>query len=183
MAKRSGDTAFAAIATSPSKSTVTASLCPRIPKRLTYNGHINPRASVLEMPAIRGHAILPTSMAPRLTILDCGGKAEWRHRFRCYCNQPDKSTVTASLCRRTPKRLAFTGRINPRASVLECGGPPPLFVKWNKIIRTWFNALQTLRENSYCNQPLQKRPVPDEWPKKMPGIRGLAFRQPAWRQR
>ena len=28
---------------------------------------------------------------------------------------------------RSPRRSAFTGRLGLRASVVECGGPPPLF--------------------------------------------------------
>jgi len=31
---------------------------------------------------------------------------------------------------RTPRRFALFGYHRPLASVLDCGGPPPLFVRW-----------------------------------------------------
>ncbi len=80
-------------------------------------------------------------------VMDCGGKAQPRHLFRPRPGFPQASPPSPasgphfSFClftaphhppsnrpsMRTPIRFALFRHPRERASVLECGGPPPLF--------------------------------------------------------
>ena len=61
--------------------------------------------------------------------------ARSRHLFAAVCSF--QAPPKAPEGWRTPRRFVFTARLVPRASVLECGGPPPLSTHRERL--TYFN--------------------------------------------
>ena len=65
------------------------------------------------------------AQSPRWWPLRSIGRLAGRSAGRCLCIMPFAAKAPEDWS--TPRRCAFMRIVEPRGSVVECGGPPPLF--------------------------------------------------------